>query len=155
MKIRKATIDDLDRVIELDGFLYDKELEEFDKTLNKDWIITGGGRNHFRDRVLEKDGVVFVAEEADQVIGYVACSISDSAPYRKKFKLAELGSMFILENFRSQGVGGKLIAEFFRWAKDQKADRATVTASAGNESAIRFYRRNGFENYDLVLEKEL
>lgn len=63
--------------------------------------------------------------------------------------------MFILPDYRSQSIGSHLTQEFIKWRKTQNVQRIKVVATAGNESGIIFYKKNGFENYGQVLELDL
>ena len=63
--------------------------------------------------------------------------------------------MFILNSYRKFGIGSKLIYEFENWCKENQVKRMMVTASIDNESAQRFYRKNGFKNINVTLKKEL
>jgi GNAT superfamily N-acetyltransferase len=101
------------------------------------------------------DGVIFVAEDNNKIIGYLAGDIKNATSWRKKMKIVEGESMFVLPEYRSQGIGSKLFEEFFKWAKEKGATRVSLTASFANVKAIKFYKKLGFKEYDLVLEKEL
>ena len=70
-------------------------------------------------------------------------------------KIAEAENMFVLEEFRGQGIGVKLLQEFVTWCKSKDVKRIRTVASAQNTRAIEFYRRAGFLDYDLVLERDL
>ncbi len=63
--------------------------------------------------------------------------------------------MFVLEECRSLGIGRELHEAFMNWCKDNNAKKIKVVASANNKKAIGFYRREEFEDYDLVLEKKI
>ena len=63
--------------------------------------------------------------------------------------------MFVLDGSRGKNVGGKLVDEFIKWVKLKEVSKITVTASAKNVKVIGFYKKLGFEEYDLKLEKEV
>ncbi len=63
--------------------------------------------------------------------------------------------MYILPEYRSQGIGTELMEQFNSWSEEKGADRLRVEATAQNEEAIRFYRENGFDDYALILEREI
>jgi ribosomal protein S18 acetylase RimI-like enzyme len=48
-----------------------------------------------------------------------------------------------------------LYTTFVDWCKSKNVGKLRVEASAQNEWAIKFYRKNNFKDYTLVLETEL
>jgi len=63
--------------------------------------------------------------------------------------------MFILPEHRKKGIGNLLCKRFFGWAKDKGVRSAKVVASVQNDGAIFCYKKNGFIDYNLTLEKDL
>jgi ribosomal protein S18 acetylase RimI-like enzyme len=66
---------------------------------------------------------------------------------------AELESIHVYPQFRGSGIGSRLVEAFLAWAAEHGAVRASVTAYAANESAIRFYERHGFTVRSLVADR--
>ena len=60
MIIRKATINDLSQIQELNNQLFELELANFDKHLIKGWPLSPEGKQYFQDAINE--GYVIVAE---------------------------------------------------------------------------------------------
>jgi len=153
VKIQFATIKNLRDIQDLNHQLCIKENKEFDATINPDYPIQKQGEEYFKDRI--KNGCSLLAIVDGKVVGYLVGSISEVEDYRNISKIAEAENMFILENYRSKGIGKKLFQEFTKWCKSKKAQRIKAVASAQNIKAIEFYRREGFQDYDFVLEKEI
>ena len=152
MEVRKATIKDLKEIQALCQKLFEKEHEEYDKLLDLDWTFGEKGEKYFKDSMTKSNSCVFVAVEADSIIGYLAGEIVKGEEYRKLPKMAEVGSLFVLDEYRSKGVGKELYDEFVKWAKGNDVKRVKVEASPGNEKGINYYEKMGFEGITLVLE---
>ena len=152
--IRKAIIKDLKEILRLSLELFKKEYKEFDKSLNLNWTYKEG-KKYFKDKIIKKDGFVEVVEHKGKTIGYLCGGISERLFYRKKARYAELENMLIEKEFRGKSLGTKLTKDFINWCKKNKVDYISVKASAGNKLAINFYRKLGFEDYDLTLEMNL
>ena len=155
MNIRKATINDLKRIQELNLMLFEKEAKEFNDPLNTDWTFSDKGTSYYTERIKSKEYIALVAEDKDMIVGYLVGGKCETYEYRNINSMAELENMLILEEYRRKGVGTKLVKEFIGWCKENNISRAHVVASAGNQEAIRFYKRNGFEEYSLDLEMTL
>jgi len=149
--IRKANIGDIESILKLSSDLFKKEYKEYDKSLNLEWTYNEG-KKYFKDRIVKKDGFVEVAEAKGRIIGYLCGGISERKFYRIKAKYAELENMLVEESFRGSGTGTRLTEYFINWCKENKVDYVSVTASAGNNQTINFYRKLGFKDYNLTLE---
>mgnify|MGYP006281764159 CR=1 FL=1 len=153
--IKDAKSEDIEVIQELNTRLSEKEAEEFDPTIDPEWISTEEAFKHYKQRIQEKDGFAKKVEHNEQVVGYAIGGIHGSESYREDLKIAELETMYILPEYRSNGIGTELVENFTTWAEKEDADRLRVEATAQNEDAIRFYRENGFKDYALTLEREL
>ena len=136
IKIQSATIKNLKDIQELNHQLYIKENKEFDSTINKNFSIQKSGENYFKKRI--KNDCTLIATVDGKTIGYLVGAISEVSDYRSILKLAEAENMFVLEEYRSLGVGKKLMNEFVKWCKSNKIKRMRVVASAQNIQAIKF-----------------
>lgn len=151
--IREANAKDLNDILRLNLILFKKEFNEFDKTLNIKWTYSQKGKDYFNKRIIGKDGFVAVALSNNEVIGYICCGLHDDST--KIAKKAELENMMVAEEYRGQKIGSKLVKLFFEWCRTKKVKNILVTASADNLAGIGFYRKQGFRDYDLTLEKKL
>ncbi len=66
-----------------------------------------------------------------------------------------LFSMWVEPESRRLGVGRQLIDGLDEWARDWGARRTVLWAFAGNEPAIRFYERLGFQVEDDTPDAEI
>ena len=155
MKVRRANIDDLKKIQDLNLMLFEKEYKEYDKLLNLNWTFGKIGTKCFKKHLTEDDYCAFVVEEESAIVGYLAGGLGQVENYRNVPKSAELDNMFVLEKYRGKGVGKILYKEFVDWCKSKGVQLLRVEASAGNEDAIEFYRKCGFKDYTLVLEAEI
>ena len=146
--IRKANLNDLSYIQELNNELFNLELENYDPTLVKDWAISNDGKIYFEDLI--NNHFVIVALLDNEIVGYLAGTINDKGSY-ENIQYGEINNMFIKDNCRGYGVGRKLVNEFKAYCKDNNINDLIVTASAKNLNAINFYKKNGFEDFNLTL----
>lgn len=150
--IRKATINDLNSVQELNNSLFDLEFNNFDDTLKLGWPFEKEGKEYFEYMI--KNEIVFVAEVEEKIVGYLAGSICERISYITE-TFAELDNMCINEQYRRFGIGTLLINEFKKYCKEKNIQNMKVTASAKNSRAIQFYIKNGFEDYNVTLKYKI
>ena len=153
--IREATLNDLEKIQELNLKLFEKEYEEYDKLLDLNWSFGKVGTKYFKDHISKDDCFVVVALIDDEIVGYLCGGLTKAEIYRKLPLTAEVENTFVIEKYRSKGVGTKLYNNFLEWCKKKKVGKIRVQATAQNEKAINLYRRNGFKDYTLILECDL
>lgn len=96
---------------------------------------------------------MFLAETSGHSIGYLTGSLLSITSIRP-IRVVVLESMFVLETYRGQRIGTRLLQSFREWAMALPADRLQGTTYASNVRAIAFYRRQGFEPWKLTLGME-
>lgn len=150
--IKKATIENLKEIQELNNQLFELEYNNFDSSLKVGWPFEKEGTEYFSDML--NNQAVFIALVDNSIVGYLAGSINIKSSYVTK-SLAELDNMFILENYRKYGIGTKLVNEFKKYCLNIGIQEIKVTASARNNNAINFYKKNGFEDFEVTFKMSL
>jgi len=153
--VRRAETRDLDDILRLNLALFEKEYQEYDSSLDIEWVYDETrGKKYFQKRV-NAEGFAAVSEYEGRVVGYLCGGIHESENFRKKIRTACLENMLVEEYVRGKGLGKKLFNVFLDWCKENKIELISVTASAQNKQGIGFYRANGFQDYNLTLELKL
>lgn len=152
--IRRATLNDLKDIQELNLGLFDYEMEYDFDTYIHGWSMGQISAEYFAELI--NNEFVVVAVVNNETVGYLAGSVYHDETYSYYEGLtAELDNMFIKEDYRKFGIGSKMMNSFFDWTREQGAKRVLVTASIGNENTIRFYEKHGFEKLNVTLRKEM
>lgn len=153
INIRKAKLSELKIVQDLNAelFKFDGSRDEF---INQKWPQKEGEK-YFRRMIKGDKTVCLVAEINGEIVGYLAGAVTKKLSYRTIKKRVELENIFVKKNFRGKSIGSKLVEEFFKWGKGQKATRALVVAYATNYKAIEFYKKKNFFPFSFSLEAEL
>ncbi len=154
--IKTAAMNDLKKIQELNLKLSKKEQKEYDSLLDLD-KISKDGIKHFKDRISKKNSCIFVAIIDKKIIGYLCGKLAKTGSFGRlpNIIVAEIESFFILDKYRSKGIGKKLYDKFLEWSKTKKADKARLDVHPQNRLAIKFYKNNNFKEYYLTLEKDL
>jgi GNAT superfamily N-acetyltransferase len=156
VEIRAAEVKEIDNVLKLNYELFKLEFSKYDKTFNLEWTFSDKGKKYFADKINKDNMCLFIAISDDQTIGYLSAALYKESEYRKAMPImAELESFFVLEKYRNAGVGSRLFKAFCEWCKSKNVGRLRVQASANNIKAIEFYKKNGFNEYDLILETDI
>jgi ribosomal protein S18 acetylase RimI-like enzyme len=151
INIRKAEINDLETIRKLSLMLFDKEKKEYDIYLDMEWTYSDAGKKHFVNRI--KKGCTLIVEVDGKMVGYLAGGIAKAYPYRTVKDVGEIDSMYVMDEYRNKGIGSKLVTLFFEWCNEKGLTHIKVEASAQNINGIKFYKKMGFNDYTLILEK--
>lgn len=104
-------------------------------------------------KLIEEEHVI-VAVINNQIVEYLVGSINEKGSY-EEIQYGEVNNMFIKSECRGYGVGKLLINDFKKYCISNGIKNLIVTASAKNISAIDFYRKNGFKEFNITLTTEI
>src|SRR5260221_5002293 len=112
-----------------------------------------------RQRVAERAGAIFVAEDQGVVIGFIGCYVKDGGP--SLIETAEfsrygyVSDLDIASEWRGRGLAQRLLAEAERHLAQHGVTRLRIGVLAANVSAPRAHARYGFVPYVNELEKPI
>lgn len=86
-------------------------------------------------------------KETGLYIGYCISTVS-------KDLTGEIDSLFVEKEYRSFGLGDKLMKNSLKWLNDKGVKTKIIGVAEGNESALSFYERYGFYKRRIVLEEK-
>jgi dTDP-4-amino-4,6-dideoxy-D-galactose acyltransferase len=89
--------------------------------------------------------IVFVAEEAEEPVGFVTCHLDSSARH------GIIGLMSTSSDRFGKGIGAKLMVFALEWFASRGVEMVKVVTQGANIRAIRFYEKCGFATESLKL----
>ena len=100
---------------------------------------------HYRDWLDDARSALWLAEASpgDAPVGYSVVAPPDLPSADLSCDL-ELKRIYLLGRYQGSGIGRRLLAAAIEHASLLGAPRLLLGVYAGNDSAIRFYRRQGF-----------
>lgn len=140
--IRRATEKDLDTLYQFEQGVVEAE-RPFDVTLKEGLI-------HYYDLkgLIHSDQAELVVAELDKKIiasGYVR--IDPSKDYLAHRHHAYFGFMYVLPEYRGQGVNKRIMDVLRDWAKGKNVNEFRLEVYVSNTSAIRAYEKLGFKQH--------
>jgi ribosomal protein S18 acetylase RimI-like enzyme len=129
------------------------------------WAMRSGGDITMADvdrtiaEIADEDGAIFVAELDGRPVGYAGAVLQNAADeFELKDEWRKRGfvtDMYVDASARGRGVGLALLAECDRYVAAAGIDWQQICVSPDNAPAIGLYRKAGFDDYEMVLEKRL
>lgn len=127
---------------------------KYDPDLRMDWAQSeDGGKKYFTDLLNNNDAICLIAEIEGKAVGYIAASPKEIS-YRNS-KYIEIENMGVNPNYRSLGIGSQLMDQCLKSAEERGYQKVYVNAYSQNSMAIEFYKRKGFSEIDISLEKTI
>ena len=153
LQIKVATPADLDTIVGFSHKLFQEDAGQRDPLTNINWAPEYG-HDYFRPMITDEMFLCLLAEVEKNDVGFLIGYLKKPSDVRP-IKSAELHSMFVNQAVRSQKIGEALARYFLQWAKDNGSIRASVSAYASNDRAIKFYQSLGFAPKSLSQEINL
>ena len=139
--IRTARKDNLKSLLALMEKYYEYDRHDFDRK-----NVPLAMRGLLADPLL---GAVFLATEKNIAIGYLVLAFGYSLEYHGRDAFVD--EFFIVEKYRSKGLGRAMLARAQKAAKKMGIKAIHLEVSRHNEKVLDFYGREGFDDHDRYL----
>lgn len=126
---------------------------KFATDLLPDFEFTSAGEEFFQGMISCPGGCCLLAEEAGELIGYT--NGQPKMMINRTQKYFEIDNLGVIPDRKGHGYGHLLLEEIFSWAKDQGYERVYLSCYAKNSEALAFYKKHGFAEIEVGLEREL
>jgi len=148
---RKATLDDLDRLIDL--LLRLKRLnEEFDPLLKVRDDAASVGRKYLEEAIKSQNSLVVVAEASGKVVGFIKADIRERIFYTPKME-GNIVEFYLLPEYRRKGYGAQLLEYAINQLKE-RAEIITAEFPSLNEISTKFYTKLEFRGVISIYARE-
>ena len=148
MWIRKATIEDTEQLKPL----FAGSLKNMAQLQPRQYREAEQDVEFIQEGILGEDSDVLVTEKDGLIIGLASVfSVTvNPRPYRVQQKYCELDTIYILEEYRHQGIGKALLDAAWAWAIEHDCDSLQLMTLGENSDAQRFYERAGMRRHRIV-----
>ena len=142
--IRKASIKDIETVIDLGSMLQD-ESKIYEPNLNFD---RKSAIEHYSAELNNDDDLIIVAEIDNKIVGYQYSYVTildylDSQNIQCTFE-----AIILLPEYRSKGIGNQITTVSEKWAvEDKKVNRIRANIYNGNNASEQLHLNDGFKPY--------
>ena len=157
MNIRQATLDDAKILAELNTHVQQVHVEALPhiyKPSGVDELLI----SVYADCLNQDNAIFYIAEDADQPIGYIYALIRQRPenPFKFMQDIILIDQMSVNPEYYGTGVADQLMEAVKDFAKKHQISLIMLTVLDFNKRAQRFYEKQGFTSYShrmqLVLE---
>lgn len=152
MNIRKVNIDDFDDILNIQLQLEDTEIN-FDSNLKERCYQTDKGKEKLRNRINNENNIFYVAvDKNNKVIAFIDGNIPDDEWWYNE-RVAYLNHICVDKSYRNRGIAKMLLEKFEETAYQKGAKYIRLLTFNQNETAIFFYKNNGYSEYSTYYNK--
>ena len=153
MKIRLAKLVDISNISTLYRTLFQTMAE-----LQIEYYRKADQDVDFLKSVINSDTKdILVAEEDEQIIGFVLVQQLDTPPYAciVPHRYTLLMDIVVSDLYRGQGIGRALIEEAKLWSKRRDSEYIELAVVSQNRSAIEIYKSLQFVEYTKIMRAKI
>lgn len=139
---------------------FEKEYLETQLSENSPFTSLNENAGEKIEKSMEKDfedenKEILVAEENKNIIGCVEISKSKLDGIYDVKEVGKMNFLYVKKEFRDIGVASKLYNEAVRLLKQKGVRYISVMTSPRNKRAYSFYKKIGFEEYEIEFIKKI
>lgn len=148
--IRKATLEDMEALLGFQQGVIEAE-RPFDVTLKDEYIEYYDIHQLITAPHIE----LLVAEQAGQLVGSGYARIEAAKPYVKHERHAYLGFMYVVPEYRRQGINRLILEGLKAWSRTQGVTELALEVYQDNHSAVKAYQKAGFSKLMVWMRMSL
>lgn len=147
--IKKVTLNDISLLQEIGRHTF---YETFSGSNTKDnmqkYLDESFSSTKLTSELTDPNAEFYFAILDNKVTGYLKLNFGQSQTELKDDKAVEIERIYVLKEFHGKEVGQILFGKAIQIAKQKNADYVWLGVWEENPRAIRFYRKNGFIEFD-------
>jgi ribosomal protein S18 acetylase RimI-like enzyme len=114
----------------------------------KEYLENGFSTEELKAELADQNSEFYFAKLDEKIIGYLKVNFGSSQTEMKHKNSLEIERIYVLKEFHGKKVGQILFEKATKIAMDKKVDFVWLGVWEQNPSAIRFYEKNGFVQFD-------
>ena len=150
MKIRSATLNDIDVIIKFKIMMFEDAKLKHILADNIEELV----RAEYQKLYNENKAIHFIIEKDSKIVAISGGFIKSDIPYcfYKKPIYGFIGDMYTLKEYRKNGFAKPLLAKTVKWLKEKEIDKIQLLASKDGKN---MYKKFGFIQNNEVFELRL
>lgn len=154
IEIKKVTLNDLDQLLKIarqtfyETFSAVNTAENMKKYLDERFSV-----EKLTAELSDSNTDFYFATLDSRVIGYLKINFGQSQTELQDDKAVEIERIYVSEEFHGKKVGQMLYDKVIQIARQRNADYVWLGVWEENHKALRFYRKNGFVEFDKHIFK--
>lgn len=110
--------------------------------------LAPGGEQLWMSAAMQSVGrmsVLPLAVAGEEIIGFAQGTVKLLPDYLGGHKVGVVQHVYVSESYQRQGIAEKLVHELQRWFGEKQVQSVELQVIAGNDKALQFWKKLGFE----------
>lgn len=152
--IRKATLDDIDALVELNRQIGELHFQHAPNVFTKP---SAEEKQYLLNALGNLERLFLVSVTNGVVTGFLTASIStnDVVPFLVKDPICQVNTIVVDQHYQALGLGKLLMQQCQTWALDSGAKEMRLEVMEFNHSAQQFYDNLGFHTQSRIMSKRV
>ncbi len=149
INLRKLTPNDIDQLQKIGRQTFFETFSAANTEENMEkYLKEGFAKEKLTAELNNKNAELYFAELEDTAIGYLKLNFGQAQTELKDNKALEIERIYVLKECQGKKVGQLLYEKAMQIARQKKVDYVWLGVWEENKRAIRFYKKNGFVEFD-------
>lgn len=154
IEIKKVTIADIEQLQKISRETFSETFSSSNSEENmKQYLEVGFSTEKLTGELSNLDSEFYFADFEDKTIGYMKINFGPSQTELKDEKALEIERIYVLQEFHGKKVGQLLYDKAIEIAIQKSSEYVWLGVWEENPRAIRFYKKNGFVEFDKHIFK--
>lgn len=150
----KVTISDIDQLQKIGRQTFHETFSPFNSEENmKKYLEEGFSTEKLTSELNDKNAEFYFATHEKKVIGYLKLNSGASQTELKDDKALEIERIYVISQFHGKKAGQTLYSKALEIARQKKVDYVWLGVWGKNLRAMKFYKKNGFVEFDKHIFK--
>lgn len=101
---------------------------------------------YMREHMASSDGIVLVALDGEEVVGFLMAQLSDYPPIFENRRHGAIADTAVKEGRRREGIGTLLVGRVMAWFREKGVGRVEVRVAHMNPEGQAFWSKQGFKD---------
>ncbi|WP_106793949.1 GNAT family N-acetyltransferase [Aquimarina sp. Aq78] len=145
--IRRATIEDAEKISSLGRKTFDESYGEFFNDKNNlisylDWAFS---IDKIKNSLMKPENLYWLVTYNSLPIGYAKLKLDSPSEFIDEKNICKLQRIYLLQGYEARGIGGKLHQYIVQAAVDSKHNYLWLSNLKLKKQAVAFYKKKGYQ----------
>lgn len=147
--IRKISLADLESLIIISKKTFSETFADDNTEENlTEYLEKAFNEEKLASELQEKDSEFYFVEDHNEVLAYLKVNINQSQTEKVLEEALEIERIYVNKEFQGKKIGQLLLSKAIALAKKKHLNQVWLGVWEHNPKAIKFYKRNGFQEFD-------
>jgi len=148
LRFHLCNLDDLDQLVWISASTFNEVFAPVNTVENmKEYLEKAFSHQQLKSELTNINSAFYFCYHQDKLAGYFKINKEDAQLEKFEEKSMELERIYVLQEFRSQKIGQKMLDKAIEKGREYRANFIWLGVWENNHRAIKFYERNGFERF--------